>query len=124
MPRAERHPGPARLAGPSDTAAATDYQSLKPAILPHEASLTEPPTPTQPRAVGQPELVHGNVRDGYDGFLRRVGHADALVDAIEYSLLGPGKRLRPLLTILACEAVGGSVEQALPAGCHHQPPPP
>ena len=40
-----------------------------------------------------------------------------LVEAVSYSLLAPGKRLRPLLTVLACEAVGGSLRQALPAGC-------
>jgi geranylgeranyl diphosphate synthase type II len=34
-----------------------------------------------------------------------------------YSLLAPGKRLRPLLAMLTCEAVGGSLEQSLPAAC-------
>lgn len=38
-----------------------------------------------------------------------------LAEAMAYSLLAPGKRLRPLLTLLAAEAVGGTVEQALPA---------
>ena len=34
-----------------------------------------------------------------------------------YSLLAPGKRLRPLLVLLACEAAGGeSADAALPAG--------
>ena len=37
--------------------------------------------------------------------------------AVEYSLLAPGKRLRPLLTILAAEASGGSAEHALSAAC-------
>jgi geranylgeranyl diphosphate synthase, type II len=32
-----------------------------------------------------------------------------------YSLLAPGKRLRPALVILACEAVGGTMDHALPA---------
>jgi geranylgeranyl diphosphate synthase type II len=41
----------------------------------------------------------------------------SLTDAMAYSLLAPGKRLRPLLTVLACEAAGGSLEEALPAGC-------
>ena len=41
----------------------------------------------------------------------------AVVEAMEYSLLAPGKRLRPLLTVLACEAVGVRTEQAVPAGC-------
>ncbi|QEL15397.1 polyprenyl synthetase family protein [Limnoglobus roseus] len=41
----------------------------------------------------------------------------ALADAMAYSLFAPGKRLRPLLAALACEAVGGTLEQSLPAGC-------
>ncbi|WP_439623814.1 polyprenyl synthetase family protein [Gemmata sp.] len=35
-------------------------------------------------------------------------------DAMAYSLLAAGKRLRPLLTVLACEAAGGTEERALP----------
>ena len=35
-------------------------------------------------------------------------------DAMAYSLLAPGKRLRPLLALLACEAAGGAAEAALP----------
>ncbi|MBX9579073.1 MAG: polyprenyl synthetase family protein [Gemmataceae bacterium] len=34
-----------------------------------------------------------------------------------YSLFAPGKRLRPLLTVLACEAAGGATDAALPAAC-------
>ena len=48
------------------------------------------------------------------------GTADAppaLADAMSYSLLAPGKRLRPLLAVLACEAAGGTTEQAMPAAC-------
>ncbi|HYH65387.1 MAG TPA: farnesyl diphosphate synthase [Urbifossiella sp.] len=41
----------------------------------------------------------------------------ALSAAMGYSLLAPGKRLRPLLVVLACEAGGGTLEQALPAAC-------
>jgi len=40
-----------------------------------------------------------------------------LREAIRHSLLAPGKRLRPLLVILAAEACGGSLEAALPAAC-------
>ena len=40
-----------------------------------------------------------------------------LRDAIRYSLLAPGKRLRPLLVLWAAEACGGSIEAALPAAC-------
>ncbi len=40
-----------------------------------------------------------------------------LIAAIGYSLLAPGKRLRPALVIRSCEAVGGHAEQAMaPAG--------
>jgi len=37
-----------------------------------------------------------------------------LRDAIAYSLLGPGKRMRPILVIRSCEAVGGDLEAAMP----------
>ena len=40
-----------------------------------------------------------------------------LREAMAYSLLAPGKRLRPLLTVLAAEAVGGDLDAALPAAC-------
>jgi geranylgeranyl diphosphate synthase, type II len=38
-----------------------------------------------------------------------------LAEAIRYSLLAPGKRLRPRLVLMAAEACGGAVERALPA---------
>lgn len=34
-----------------------------------------------------------------------------------YSLLAGGKRVRPILCLAACEAVGGSVGAALPTAC-------
>jgi geranylgeranyl diphosphate synthase type II len=40
-----------------------------------------------------------------------------LAEAMAYSLLGPGKRLRPMLAGYACAAVGGPFEASLPAGC-------
>ena len=46
-----------------------------------------------------------------------VGGPSSLHEAIRYSLLAPGKRLRPLLTMLACESVGGDLSAALPAAC-------
>jgi geranylgeranyl diphosphate synthase type II len=41
----------------------------------------------------------------------------ALLEAMRYSLLAPGKRLRPLLVVLAAEACGGTDAGALPAAC-------
>jgi geranylgeranyl diphosphate synthase type II len=40
-----------------------------------------------------------------------------LREAIKYSLLAPGKRLRPLLVVLAAESCGGNEASALPAAC-------
>ena len=40
-----------------------------------------------------------------------------LREAMRYSLLAGGKRLRPLLCIAAAEAVGSDIEQVLPAAC-------
>lgn len=40
-----------------------------------------------------------------------------LLDAMRYSLLAGGKRIRPILTLKCCEAAGGTLEQALPFAC-------
>jgi geranylgeranyl pyrophosphate synthase len=40
-----------------------------------------------------------------------------LREAISYALLEGGKRLRPCLTVAACRAVGGTLEQALGPAC-------
>lgn len=42
---------------------------------------------------------------------------DELREAMAYSLLAGGKRLRPILVLLTCEACGGDPEAALPAAC-------
>ncbi len=40
-----------------------------------------------------------------------------IYDAMRYSLLAGGKRLRPMMLLAACEAVGGRKEDALPFAC-------
>jgi geranylgeranyl diphosphate synthase type II len=40
-----------------------------------------------------------------------------LAEAIRHSLLAPGKRLRPLLVLMAAEACGCAWERAMPAAC-------
>ncbi len=45
------------------------------------------------------------------------GCPESLAEAMCYSLMAPGKRLRPLLVILAAEATGGDDTAALPAAC-------
>lgn len=41
----------------------------------------------------------------------------ALHKAMRYSVFAGGKRIRPVLMIAACEAVGGDAERVLPAAC-------
>jgi geranylgeranyl diphosphate synthase, type II len=45
------------------------------------------------------------------------GPADRLFEAMRYSLLAGGKRLRPVLALAACEAVGGSPDAAIGFAC-------
>jgi geranylgeranyl diphosphate synthase type II len=61
-------------------------------------------------------------RPRIDASLERYSRFDEdcpshLAEAIRYALLGPGKRLRPQLVLMAAEACGGSIEDALPAAC-------
>ncbi|HEU4963661.1 MAG TPA: farnesyl diphosphate synthase [Bacilli bacterium] len=44
-------------------------------------------------------------------------HPGVLYDSMRYSLFAGGKRLRPVLALATVEALGGSVEQALPVAC-------
>ena len=47
----------------------------------------------------------------------RDGCPDDLLQAIRYSLLAPGKRLRPILVLMAAEACGALGDEAMPAAC-------
>ena len=42
---------------------------------------------------------------------------DLLRQAMDYSLLAPGKRIRPMLALLACQACSGETTKALPGAC-------
>jgi geranylgeranyl diphosphate synthase type II len=60
------------------------------------------------------KLVEGQLAD----FLAQETKAPAkLVEAMRYSLLAPGKRLRPALVYMATQAAGGNVAQTTPAAC-------
>jgi len=52
-----------------------------------------------------------------DGVTESEGAAGRLFEAMRYSLLAGGKRLRPILAIAACEAVGGAAEAAMGFAC-------
>ncbi|MDZ7266048.1 MAG: polyprenyl synthetase family protein [candidate division KSB1 bacterium] len=45
------------------------------------------------------------------------GHSEpvSLYDPMRYAMAGNGKRIRPVLLLMTCDALGGAVEQALPA---------
>ena len=58
------------------------------------------------------------VESALAGQLRGLGEIPAgLLEAMEYSLLAGGKRLRPALLLMACDMAGGNVEAALPYAC-------
>jgi len=44
-------------------------------------------------------------------------HSRRIVEAMTYSLMAGGKRIRPILCLAAAEAVGGKEADALPAAC-------
>lgn len=46
-----------------------------------------------------------------------LAHPERIHEAMRYSLLGGGKRVRPALCIAACELVGGDEALAMPAAC-------
>ena len=56
---------------------------------------------------------------GYMGFIEPaleealIGLYPVLKDAMAYSLMNGGKRLRPVLTLAACDAVGGDIRRAV-----------
>jgi geranylgeranyl diphosphate synthase type II len=77
--------------------------------------------------------AHAAVRFDFDAYLkarvrlietaldqslpRPQGPARRLLEAMRYSLLAGGKRLRPILALAACEAVGGGIEAAMGLAC-------
>lgn len=44
-------------------------------------------------------------------------YPESLYEAMNYSIFAGGKRMRPVLLLSACEAVGGNVEDAVPFAC-------
>ena len=43
--------------------------------------------------------------------------APALHEAMKYAVMSGGKRIRPILVLAACEAVGGDSQKVMPAAC-------
>ena len=43
--------------------------------------------------------------------------AKILFDSMKYSVMGGGKRLRPVMLLAACDFAGGDIYEALPYAC-------
>ncbi|MFZ5994421.1 MAG: polyprenyl synthetase family protein [Thermodesulfobacteriota bacterium] len=48
---------------------------------------------------------------------KEEGPAGEVMRAMRYSVFAGGKRVRPILCLAACEAMGGDIEHALPVAC-------
>lgn len=46
-----------------------------------------------------------------------VVYPEKIYEAMRYSLLAGGKRLRPILCLATCELIGGTIEMAMPTAC-------
>lgn len=57
------------------------------------------------------------VEAALDQYFREKSDYGILLEAMRYSLMAGGKRLRPVFLLSFCEAVGGDMEMALPAAC-------
>lgn len=57
------------------------------------------------------------IDDALDEYLSDERIPEGLREAMKYSAMGGGKRLRPCLTLAACELSGGNLENALPLAC-------
>lgn len=85
---------------------------------------TVPTTSTSVSALGEYlERARHRIEESLDEYLPALG-ADAeavcperLAMAMRYSVLGGGKRLRPVLCLMATEACGGESAAALPGAC-------
>lgn len=62
-------------------------------------------------------VLRAAVEQRLDGLSRHPVRANGLDEAVRYALLAPGKRLRPLLTLLAVRELGENELIALDAGC-------
>lgn len=64
------------------------------------------------------QLYKERIEEGLDSYLPGSSCVpQKLHEAMRYSVCGGGKRLRGILTLLACEAAGGWWPNALPAAC-------
>lgn len=58
------------------------------------------------------ELINGALKE-----YLKPKYPERLYEAMNYSVFAGGKRMRPLLLLSACEAVGGDIKKAVPFAC-------
>ena len=63
------------------------------------------------------EACREQVENRLDDYFQEVCPQGELLEAMRYSLLAEGKRIRPILLMKFCEACGGDSALALPAAC-------
>jgi geranylgeranyl diphosphate synthase type II len=57
------------------------------------------------------------INDGLEKMLQQLNQGDTITQAMRYSLMAGGKRIRPLLCLATAEAVDGKPEDVLSAAC-------
>jgi len=57
------------------------------------------------------------VNEALEKIFQSFNSSATLIKAMQYSLMAGGKRIRPILCLGSAEAVGGRLEDALPAAC-------
>ena len=57
------------------------------------------------------------INDGLEKMLRQLQQGDTITQAMRYSLMAGGKRIRPVLCLAAAKAVDGKPEDVLTAAC-------
>lgn len=57
------------------------------------------------------------INHALESLLKTSDKPDRILEAMTYSLMAGGKRIRPVLSMAATEAVGGNLEDVVPAAC-------
>lgn len=57
------------------------------------------------------------INDALESILKISGWTDRILEAMKYSLMAGGKRIRPILCMAAAETAGGDAENAVAAAC-------
>jgi len=68
----------------------------------------------------EPSQPFSGYKEAIDAYLRKIEVPGNEVSAASADAVLGGKRIRPILTLLVCEAVSGSYEKALPAACTYE----